>query len=107
MKEMNHRFGFYLVSALVIVMLIFIYLDVRMLHKDVDALLQSADSGIVFDPMMIQEMQDQAAENEAADMNDDSEELTESDVDMSVDEDSSAEEATEDTGFEAGVEFGV
>lgn len=47
---MNHRFGFYLISVLMIVMLGFIYLDVRRLSADVDALLQSTQNEMEFNP---------------------------------------------------------
>jgi hypothetical protein len=52
MNEMNHRFGFYLISVLMIVMLIFIYLDVRRLNADVNALLQSTQNEMNYNPAM-------------------------------------------------------
>ena len=59
MKEMNHRFGFYLVSTLMIVMLLFLYSDVKGLSNDVDALLESAQNDVGLDPVFLQQLQDQ------------------------------------------------
>jgi hypothetical protein len=42
MKEMNHRFGFYFLSAVMIIMLVLIYLDVQNLSREVNEVLQSA-----------------------------------------------------------------
>ena len=52
MKEINHRFGFYLVSVLVVTLLVFLYLDVRSLSRDVNTLL-IANSEAGLDPMFL------------------------------------------------------
>lgn len=59
MKEMNHRFGFYLISTIMIVMLFFIYLDVNRLNADVDALLESSQMNQPFDMELLEQLQSQ------------------------------------------------
>jgi len=66
MKEMNHRFGFYLISILMIVMLCFIYLDVRGLSNDVDFLLEGSQLNTEFEDRLSESRNQEFKSNEDA-----------------------------------------
>ena len=89
MKELNHRFGFYLVSVLMIVMLVFLYLEVRGLSQDVDVILNSAQSDVGLDPLFIAQME--AAKKQRAEAELESEEV-EADSEVEVEENEPVDE---------------